>query len=103
MDIAIAFRGTEYAPTFALCPEVLERAAATAKSGSESIIVCLDGRESPGQIAELLALDPRVLFVEPVGGLQAPAQRTIAAFRRLIFARGTHAVVLIAALIAVNR
>ena len=103
MDIAIAFRGTEYATTFALSPEVVERAAVTAKSGSEYMIVCLDGRESAGQIAELLAGDPLVLFVEPAGGIPAPARRTIAAFRRLIFAHGTPAVVLIAALIAVNR
>jgi len=103
MDIGIAFRGTEYAPTFALSPEVIERAAASAGSSGESLILCLSGRESARRIAELLAEDPRVLFVEPAGGLQAPARRTIAAFRRLVFAHGTPAVVLIAALIAVNR
>jgi hypothetical protein len=103
MDIGVAFRGTEYAPTFALSPEVIERAVARQESGAESLILCLNGRESAGRIAELLASDPRVLFVEPVGGLQAPARRTIAAFGRLVFAHGTPAVVLIAALIAVNR
>ena len=103
MDITVAFRGTEYASIFALSPDILERAAATPPSGSESIIACLDGRESAGRIADLLARDPRIIFVEPSGGLAPPARRTIAAFGRLIFEHGTPSLVLVAALIAINR
>jgi hypothetical protein len=103
MDIAVAFRGTDYAPTLALCPGVIDRASETVRVSSDPIIVCLDGRESAGQIAELLARDPQVLFVEPVTGLSTPARRTIEAFGRLGFGHGTPAIVLIAALIAVQR
>ena len=103
MDIAVAFRGAAYGPTFALCPEVIERASAGTDAPSRPVVVCFNGRETAGQIAEFLACDPLAVLIEPAAGLNAPVRRIVEAFGQVTFEYGVPGLVVLAALIAVAR
>jgi hypothetical protein len=103
MDFGVAFRGDIYAPILAQCADVLARASANTGAGSGPVIVCLNGKEKAGEIAEFLAADPLAVWVGPAKALGEPLRRTLEAFEQMLFDHATPAVVVLAGLIAVAK